>query len=116
MKKCSMNIKQKLENIIFNKMWTTCFKLTLLLGGFGFLLGGLVIGPLTNKPYACEIEFTDEDMVQFKKQETKNIEKGLKCFDSEFDLWAAKKHLNEQIEKGTCIPCWCKYTEDFRRS
>lgn len=71
--KFSKNVIQKLENIIFNKMWITCFKLTLLLGAFGALSGGLVIGPLTHKPYAFE------------------------------------------IEKGTCIPSYFRYTEDFRR-
>jgi hypothetical protein len=110
-----MNIAQKLENIIFNKMCTSCLKLTLLLGAFGLLLGGLVVGPLNHRPSALEIEFTDEDMVQFKEQETKNIERGLEYFRSESELWAGKKHLKEQIEKGICIPGWCKYIEDFRR-
>ncbi len=110
-----MNVRQKLENIIFNKMWTTCFKLTLLLGSFGFILGGLVIGPLNHQPYACEIEFTDEDMAQFKEQETKNIERGLEYFRSEFGLWAGKRHLNEQIVNGTCIPSYFSREGDFRR-
>ncbi len=101
-----MNITERLENIIFNKIGKTCLKLTLLFGSLGALLGGLVIGPLSYQPTAFEVEFSAEDMAQFKEQETENIERGLKYFGSEFNMWRGKQHFNEQIENGTCIPSY----------
>lgn len=109
-----MNIRKTAENIVFKKMWPTCFKLTLLLGGLGFFLGALVIGPLTHKPDAYDIRFTDEDRAQFKANELENLERGLEYFGSDNMVWAVKQHLNEQIEKRTCIPFSFRYKEDFR--
>ena len=104
-----MNIRLKLENIIFNKMRKSCFKLTLLFGVIGGLLGGIVIGPINHEPTAFEVKFLEEDMQNFK-------EKGNRySFKDEFEKQSCDWHVNEQIEKGTCIPYHFRHTTDFRR-
>lgn len=89
-------------------------KISLLLVVIGIIVGGVVIGPIKYLPSAYEIEFTDEDMELFIKEENENIAKGLEYFKKDWELYIAKKHLKEQVENKTCIPFYCRYKEDFR--